>query len=111
MFWVGLFFRHAGKAEREKPVVLRDFCRHRFSKRSGHKLKNLKSREPQSFVNERKALEVGNFLDGFPLGVARRLFFGPGKGFVYGLIGRIGLQVLDFDDVTRKRGVVLGCQE
>ena len=93
MFWVGLFFRQFGKAEREKPVVLQDFCRHRFSKRSGHKLKNLKSREPQSFVNECKAFEIGNSLDDLSLSVSFRLLFSLRKGFLYGFIGRIRLQI------------------
>ncbi|MCI6632282.1 MAG: hypothetical protein MR720_04890 [Sutterella sp.] len=47
----------------------------------------------QALENKSEAFEVGNVLDGFSLSVSFRLLFSLRKGFLYGFIGRIRLQI------------------
>lgn len=52
-----------------------------------------KGSKAQALVNKSEALEVGNRFDGFSLSVSFRLLFSLRKGFLYGFIGRIRLQI------------------
>ena len=62
-------------------------------------------------VNNGKERDVGKVLQHLPLGVPLGLFFSAFNRFLYIRFGCIGLKVLDLVNVTRKRGVVLGCRD